>query len=268
VANLTSLTLGTDTGKTELPAAPANVKDGPNGSVVVDPASVPVVAEKPVAKPTYEELEKSYTELRQKMSKDGAPAKEEAKPVVPDATPLTTEQATKVATEAGLDLSKLEAEYTANGGKLTEESLKALEAKGLSRDQVSNYIKGQEAIATQLRTDFTTIAGGEAELKAVLTWAHSNLSEAESKAYNDALDSGNVSLAKIMMEGITSRYVAVNGRDPNFLGGGNAARGGDVRPFQSNAEIAAAFSDPRYKNGDKAYHAEVKARMAATESFA
>lgn len=264
MANLTSLSIGTDTGTKELPAAPANVKDGPNGGVVVDPSVAPPAP--PAAKPTYEELEKSYTELRTKMSKEGAPKAEEtpAAPAATPPTPLTTEQAEKAVVDAGLDLSKLEAEYTANGGKLSEDSLKALEAKGLSREQVNSYIAGQEALASNLRTSFATIAGGEEKLKAVLAWAQTNLTASESAAYNAALDTGNVETAKMLMEGINQRYVRVNGSEPALISAGNGTRVGDVRPFTSSSEIATAFSDPRYANGDRAYHAEVQARMAVT----
>lgn len=263
MANLEQIVIGGNPAPETLPDAPDSIETMPDGSTRVKPEAVD---QDPNKKPAAEaealpegfkttaDLAKAYQELRTKMSKEGAPKD------------LTPEAAEKLVTDAGLDLDKLSEEYVTNGS-LTDESYKALEAKGIGREQVDNYIKGQEAVAKEFVADVQRIAGGEAELKAVIDWAGKNLSDDEAAAYNQALATGNAALAKLLMTGITAKYHAAEGSEPSLITGDGNASGRGVKPFLSAAEIAAAFQDQRYKDGDKAYHAEVRRRMAATEEF-
>jgi hypothetical protein len=181
------------------------------------------------------------------MSQDGAPkppegSKPAEKPA--DGTPsaLDAASAVKAVTEAGLDMAKLEAEY-AEKGTLSEESLKALEGKGLSREQVNNYIKGQEARGTLLRGEFATIAGGEDRLSAVYEWAAANMDVKDLAGYNGMIDEGNTEGAKLMLKGIVASYEAVNGREPKLVSGeGN--RGQSFAGYESNAQMVKDMSSP------------------------
>src|SRR5690606_27809848 len=71
-----------------------------------------------------EDLAKAYAELESKL---GGQKKEET-----PATPPTKEEAEKAVSEAGLDMAALSKEYAELGG-LSEDTLKALEAKGITR---------------------------------------------------------------------------------------------------------------------------------------
>lgn len=244
--------------------APAHVKDGPNGSVQVDPALVPaptpkVEGERPKWLPekfkTVEDFAKSYAELEKKV---GTPA------VTPETKPQTQNQVTaEAAQKAGIDMDALSQEYAKNGA-LSAESLESLNKAGFNQAAVDGYIAGQKAIADQQTATLEAVAGGKEQLKATLEWAKANLTEAERNGYDAALDSGNIELVKLAMQGVVSKYTAANGSDPALVGGGEETRSGDAAPFASQAEIIRAMQDPRYKT-DTAYQAKVYARLANTE---
>jgi hypothetical protein len=262
--------------------APANIVDGPNGGVMVDTKVTPPEPKKadapagdrpawlPEGFKTPEDMAKAYTELRTKMSQDGAPkppegSKPAEKPA--DGTPsaLDSASAVKAVTEAGLDMAKLEAEY-AEKGTLSEDSLKALEGKGLSREQVNNYIKGQEARATQMRSEFAQIAGGEAKLSTVYEWAAANLDAKDVASYNGLIDSGNTDGAKLMLKGLLASYEAANGREPNLLSGDGSRSGRSVTPYGSNAEMVADMSSAKYQT-DPAFRRAVQERLSVSTAM-
>lgn len=246
--------------------APAHVKDGPNGSAVVDPSLVPaptpkVEGERPKWLPekfkTAEEFAKSYAELEKKV---GTPA------VTPEAvTPKVTEVTPEAAQKAGIDVNALAKEY-AEKGELSAETLKALNDKGFDKAAVDGYIAGQKAIADQQIAALETIAGGKEQLKSTLEWAKANLTEAERNGYDAALDSGNLDLVKLAMQGVAAKYAAANGSDPKLIDGGELSTSGDAPGYTSQAEIVAAMSDPRYRT-DPAYQAKVYARLGNTQNI-
>lgn len=248
---------------TEL-VAPAHVIDGPNGSVQVDPALVPVPTPKvedgrpawlPEKFKNAEELAKSYAELEKKQATAVTPA---APAVIPAVTP-------EAATAAGVDLPALAQEY-AEKGELSAETLNTLKTKGFDKAAVDNYIAGQQAIADKLMTTLETVAGGKEQLKATLEWAKANLTPAEAAGYDAALDSGNPELVKLALQGVTAKYTAANGSDPKLIDGGEGSRSLADAPYGSQAEVVQAMKDPRYKI-DPAYRAKVAARLNNTENL-
>lgn len=260
-----TVVLGNQPEATPTFVAPANIVDGPNGGVRVDPSikvEAPKVEEK---KPTYEDLEKSYNELRSKMSKEGAPKVEAAKVETPaaPATPVvapSNAEAVKAVADAGLNMEALETEY-AEKGALSEESLKALEAKGLTRAQVNAYIDGQKARNEVLRSEFAKLAGGEDRLASVFEWAGANMTAEELDLYNTAIDTGNDTQAKMLFRGMAAAHDAINGRDPQLITG-DSPRGSNVLAYASDAQMVADMAKPEY-NSDPAFRAHVRARLAA-----
>lgn len=194
----------------------------------------------------YGELEKAHT----KKSQEAADGK------IKVAAPVVTE------TTAGVDLDALSKEFSEKG-ELTPESLKTLKDAGITADTVETYVAGQKARAAQTTSALAEIAGGDEQLQATLQWAEANLGEEEIAAYNDALESKNLSLVKLTLRGIVSQHRAVSPDEPNLVGGGRSPRAGDVQPFGSQAELILAMQDPKYKV-DPAYRAEVEKRLAAS----
>lgn len=250
----------------ETVVAPAHVKDGPNGSVVVDPALVPASTPKvedgrpawlPTKFKTVEDFAKSYTELEKKL---GTPASTETPVVTPK--PAVTPEA---AVAAGIDMPALAKEYAENG-ELSVETLKTLNDKGFDKTAVDTYIAGQQAIADKLITTLETVAGGKEQLKTTLEWAKSNLTVAEANGYDAALDTGNPETVKLALQGVLAKYNAANGTDPKLVTGAEGAPSVTDAPFASQAEIVKAMQDPRYAV-DPAYRAKVAARLNNTENI-
>lgn len=239
--------------------APDFVKDGPNGSAIVDPAKVPTPEAKKeeAARPEWlpekfkspEDLAAAYKELETKLGR----------PVSPVPAPTIEEVKAK-----GIDVDALTREY-AEKGALSPESLKALETAGFSQTHVTNYVEGLKAKQAQTRQEFAEVAGGEEHLVNVLKWAETNLPAEEQKAYNALLEANNMVAAKIMLKDIAGRYTAAAGEAPELVDAEPIPGAAGIKPFGSQAEVIAAMNDPRYKQGDPAYHRKVQMRLSISD---
>jgi hypothetical protein len=261
-----------DTAKPNATVSEPVEKDGVT-SVSVDPSKKvePTPEEKPSGdRPgwlpekfkTPEDLAKAYGELEKKQSQGGkkdevTPAKDEIK--IPE-----TVEAEEAAAEAGFDLDTLAQEYTENKGSLKDETYEKLEKAGFKRDQVDRYIKGQEALAQNLRNGLYDEAGGKEEFEAAMKWAATGLSKDEQIVYNAMVDSGNIEGAKLAMRGLMAKYATAEGSEPNLVSGEGAPATAGAQSFRSNTEITQAMSDPRYKT-DEAYRKEVAQRLEVTK---
>jgi hypothetical protein len=213
---------------------------------------------------TQEDLLKAYKELETKLG-----TREEQNPdPAPDPAKITpTEEGGTPEGTKGVTLDNALNELSENN-EISEETYKALEAqKGLSRSDVDTWAAGVRARSTQLLTDLQATAGGADALKGVLDWASQNASAEEIAAYNEAVDAGNVTAAKMFLRAMRAAYVEAEGKSPNLIGGENVPRNsGSVRPFKSQAAMANAMTDPKYVN-DPEYREEVDARVAASEGI-
>lgn len=249
--------------------APAFMVEGPNGSVIVDPAlasseKAPVVekpaGDRPAGLPekfkSWEDMAKSYAELEQKLGTGKTDA------VTPPATPAITPAD---AAAKGIDLAKLSVEFNEKG-VLSPESLADLATKGITKDQVDAYVAGQKAVAAQLRTDLASVAGGEEQLSNVLQWAQTNLSEAETAAYNGLIDSGNTIAAKITLQGIVARYTESVGNDPSLIVAESTPSTSGIKPYGSQAEMVRDMQNPKY-HSDEAWRQKVMQRLSVTTAF-
>jgi hypothetical protein len=240
-------------------AMAAKVDAGTNVSAPATPATP--AADRPAWLPekfaSAEDFAKAYGELEKKL---GAPKVET--PAAPASTeiPATPDAARSQVENAGLDFDALSAEFNKDG-KLSEATYEKLAKGGINKTVVDQYVAGQQALASQIRTDVFTAAGGEEAYTDMVTWAKDSLSAAEVEAYNATMNSGNVASMKLAVDGLKARFTAANGSAPSLVGGGssrsNAAQG-DV--FRSVAELTTAMKDPRYST-DPAYRADVTAKL-------
>jgi lysozyme family protein len=154
----------------------------------------------------------------------------------------------------------------AKDGELSDETLKLLADKGFDKKAVDGFIAGQQAIAEKLSSALTELAGGKEKLAATFEWAKANLSEADIAAYDAAVDSGNLGLTKLALQGVIAQYNEAVGTDPALITGVEALKSTDSPPFANNAQVVAAMQDPRYKT-DEEYRQKVAARLANTSTF-
>lgn len=208
-----------------------------------------------------EALAKSYAELEKARSSakpaDAKPA--ETKPA--EGKPADGDPAATAVAAAGLDMSKLEAEF-AESGKLSDDSIAAFEKVGISRAHIDAYFEGQKALADKVIAEVHQVAGGEAEFKAMSAWAGANLSDSEIEAFNAAMN-GGAAAARLAVQGLAARYAAENGKQGKMLGG---SAGAALVGYASQAELTRDMRDPKYAT-DPAYRAKVEQKLSVTTAF-
>jgi len=214
---------------------------------------------------SVEDLAKSYAELEKKLGGQSQETKEEVDPVA-KAQPKTETKtdnnkldiAEKAVSDAGLDMSSLQQEYSEKG-ELDAKSYEALEKVGITKQYVDNYIAGQEAIANQQATEIKQTVGGEEIYQEMVDWASKNMTEGEKQAYNKAVNSGDMDTVKLAVNALKGQYERANGVEPNLVEG--KAQPSQEQGFQSWAQVTEAMADPRYAK-DIAYQNEVKNKLA------
>jgi hypothetical protein len=276
-----------------------NDAPAPELEVAVDTAAKPVRPEwcpekfwdSDKAEIRQEALAKSYGELERTRATPAAPAK----PVTPPAADLkvaadaavaaaaakpedaalkaTADAATAAATAAAAEAAKAQAtpamndvvakataEHTADG-KISEESYKALEANGLSRQYVDSYVEGLQARAELVQSKVYGEAGGTEQYAHMTAWAKANLSAEQVQAYDVAVTSGKLDATLGAVRNLKASFDAANGTAPSGRIEANGGNGGIQPPhFKSSAEMTAAIADPRYAK-DQAYRDEVSKKI-------
>jgi len=214
---------------------------------------------------SVEDLAKSYAELEKKLGGQSQETKEEVDPVA-KAQPKTETKtdnnkldiAEKAVSDAGLDMSSLQQEYSEKG-ELDAKSYEALEKVGITKQYVDNYIAGQEAIANQQATEIKQTVGGEETYQEMVDWASKNMTEGEKQAYNKAVNSGDMDTVKLAVNALKGQYERANGVEPRLVEG--KAQPSQEQGFLSWAQVTEAMADPRYAK-DIAYQNEVKNKLA------
>jgi hypothetical protein len=209
---------------------------------------------------SVEDLAKSYAELEKKLGGQSQETKDEVDPVA-KATPKSDnnlEIAEKAVTDAGLDMSSLQAEY-AEKGKLDTKSYEALEKAGISKEYVDSYIAGQEAIAKTQADEIKSTVGGDDTYQEMVDWASKNMTEGEKTAYNKAVNSGDMDTVKLAVNALKGQFERANGVEPKLVEG--KAQPSQEQGFLSWAQVTEAMADPRYAK-DMAYQNEVKNKLA------
>lgn len=258
----------------------------------VAPTPEALAAERPAWLPEQfnapEDLVKSYQELRSKM--DGKkPEGEQPKPEgehpkpegeqkedKPDAEKTDAEKlhdaANRVLADVGLDLKAYNEEFSRDG-KLSDDTYAALEGKGFDRATVDAYVKAMNAPAEQAKAiadaeiaSIKEAVGGEEKFQTMLSWASQNLSDDEKASYDAMIESGDAKSARLAVEWLAGKFAASDSNEPTLLKG-SVPSVPAVAPFRSMQEVTRAMADERYKKGDPAYHAEVKARLAVSNKL-
>lgn len=206
----------------------------------------------------YASLAKSYAELEKKVSQPKAPEPNAGEAPKDDAPPPDQGAAEEAVAKAGLDFSALSQEF-AEGGKLTDESYAKLEAAGIPKGIVDQYIAGQQAAVAVAQAEAFAVTGGAEGYKAMVSWAQANMSPEEIAGYNQAVNSPNKGVRDMAVRGLHARYNAESGNEGELLHGGRKNSGGER--FESNAQMMAAMADPKYK-ADPAYRKQVEQKIA------
>lgn len=136
-----------------------------------------------------------------------------------------------------------------------EEPAQAAEEEGESEEEDESEIKS----LTEEQANFLmNMVGGEKAYKSMLDWAGDNFSKHEVNMYDNVMASGNANAIFFAVQALQARYGEGVGTDGETLTGRGA--GSDSDSFQSQAELVAAMSDPRYDK-DPAYRKDVMRRL-------
>jgi len=214
---------------------------------------------------TAEELEKAYGELQKKLGEKDSEDSEttgESEDTTESKENTEEEKETKETSPAVELINEASTEYWENDQKLSPETIDKF--KTLSTDQLLNaYLEVQKNAPAQDSTPDLTEAdinvvrnsvGGEAEYGKIVSWAKENMPDADSKAFDDLVSTGNVGAIRLAAQGLQAKYNDANGYEGRMLSGKSPKTSEDT--FRSQAELVKAMSDPRYED-DPAYRQDV-----------
>jgi hypothetical protein len=214
-----------------------------------------------------EDLAKAYGELEKKLgsrTQGDAPAKEEPADDTEDESKSAEETAREATEKAGLDFDDLSNSYWENGS-LSDDQYAKLEKAGIPKALVDSYISGQQALLDATRSQVFNSVGGENNYNSMTEWASENLSKDEIRAYNNAVNGGDITSAMMAVKGLKARFDAEVGFEPAREVKGETAKAG-ASVYRSIAELQVDMSNPKYQN-DPAFRRDVERKLARSDIF-
>ena len=132
-------------------------------------------------------------------------------------------------------------------------------------DQPANQLTEEDAI--RIRDGMFKQVGGQEKYAALIAWANENITQQQADAYQQALDAGDEQSIMTQLKSFQYDMMMSRGYEPKLTGGRAPTQ--DIKGFESEAQVVAAMSDPRYSgsNPDHAYIREVERRMAVSKVF-
>jgi hypothetical protein len=205
-------------------------------------------------------MAKAYSALEGNLGKGDREAEPEVEiEATGDETPT---EVSELLDSKGLDFDVFQQEYAENG-ELSSDAYKALEEAGFPKSMVDSWVAGQDALASQVKSDMYSIVGGAEQYADMVQWASDTLPENEIDAFNATMETQDPNMIRLAIQGLNARYRSE--AEPTLMQGdtGAVSTGGK---FESNAELTAAMSDPRYAK-DPAYRQAVADKLARSSLF-
>lgn len=201
---------------------------------------------------TVEDMAKAYQNLETKLGQGENSDEDNAE---------VDQTANDAVEAAGLDFETMSQEYFDNDG-LSQDTYDKLEAGGIPREIVDQYIAGQKASGEATRTELLETVGGEEQYSEMTNWAADAFSDGEIDAFNDAINQGNSNMARMAIAGLKARYEAANGSEPSRTISGAEPKDGSA--YRSVAELMEDMSNPKYHNDD-AFRSDVERKLARSD---
>jgi len=216
-----------------------------------------------------EDLEKAYLELQKKLGtkEEGDSTSDDS--TTDDSVPDEVEEEEKSPVAKRVDfLKEASDEYYSNNNELKPETiqkLKELPSEELIEAylelQKSNPVAKAEPLSDAAAMEIVSSVGGQDAYNDTLAWAADNLKPAEVAAYDNVVNSGNKDAIFFAVQALNQRYKDSVGFEGQQISG--RAPKSTVKGFRSNAELANAIGDPRYRN-DPAYRYDIEQKLAAS----
>jgi hypothetical protein len=216
-----------------------------------------------------EDLEKAYLELQKKLGqKDEGVEDDSTSDSAPDNDSAPEEEEQSPVSKRVDFLREASDEYYSNDNELKPETIQKLKEMP-SEELIEAYLELQKnnpvAKAQPLSDDaaktIVDSVGGQDAYNDTLAWASDNLKPEEVAAYDNVVNSGNKDAIFFAVQALNQRYKDSVGFEGQQISG--RAPKSIVKGFRSNAELANAISDPRYRN-DPAYRYDIEQKLAAS----
>jgi hypothetical protein len=218
-----------------------------------------------------EDLEKAYLELQKKLGQketDESSSTEENESDDSDGTEETSPDEESPVAKRVSFLREASEEYYSNDNQLkpeTIEKLKEMPSEELIEAylelQKNNPVVQSQPLSDDAAKDIVASVGGQEAYNDTLAWAADNLKPEEVAAYDNVINSGNKDAIFFAVQALNQRYKDSVGFEGQQVSG--KAPKSTVKGFRSNAELAAAISDRRYRT-DPAYRFDVEQKLAAS----
>ena len=213
-----------------------------------------------------EDLEKAYLELQKKLGQkedESAPDDDDSAP--DDSAP--EEEPSPVSKRVDF-LKEASDEYYSNDNELKPETIQKLKEmpseeliEAYLELQKSNPVAKAQPLSDDAAKTIVDSVGGQDAYNDTLAWAADNLKPEEVAAYDNVVNSGNKDAIFFAVQALNQRYKDSVGFEGQQISG--KAPKSTVKGFRSNAELANAISDPRYRN-DPAYRYDIEQKLAAS----
>lgn len=158
--------------------------------------------------------------------------------------------------------------FAKNDGTLSKGMYRDLAKAGLTRTVVDSYLSGvrqqvgmSEApiLSEQEVAEVHSIAGGSESYSALMEWASDNLSDSDTKNFDEVIETGNKAAVTFAVKALMGQYEDSVGRDSNLLQG-KTSRGATYR---SMAEVVRDMNNPLYDR-DEAYRDDVRRKLESS----
>jgi hypothetical protein len=161
-------------------------------------------------------------------------------------------------------------EFEANGRKLTPETYAKFAKAGVTKTFLDSYIAGSLGNAQSLAENHvkevkTEVFGGEEGFNTVAVWAQANMTKDQAEIYNSMTHSGSLVAAKEAARMLKGWHEKATGTAPKVHIVPNVPTTVEKKGYESNEQMMADMSDPRYKMGDKAFHRMVDEKLKHTK---
>jgi hypothetical protein len=215
-----------------------------------------------------EDLEKAYLELQKKLGNKEEGTQEEGDDTQEVSDSDEEEEESSPVSKRIDFLKQASEEYYSNDNALKPETLQKLKempseelVDAYMEMQKNNPIAKTEPLSDAAAMEIVSSVGGQDAYNDTLAWAADNLKPTEVAAYDNVVNSGNKDAIFFAVQALNQRYKDSVGFEGQQISG--RAPKSTVKGFRSNAELANAIGDPRYRN-DPAYRYDIEQKLAAS----
>ena len=143
--------------------------------------------------------------------------------------------------------------------ELTDEQRAQIDADGLG-GHFDMIVSGHKAQIAKNDAEIVGVAGGQEAYGELQEWALSNLDDSEIDSFNRAvLETGDIGIAKLAVEGLQARYQRANGQAPSKIIEAGGTSNESNSPYNNVNDYINETMSMKYRQ-DPEYAAQVEAK--------